>query len=168
MKSVTPSVIRPLDHPVYPTAEPLSHESFSPSGLEKHAFYSLVALNAASPGHPRRREAEHQRRRSGGGRPGGGEGRWQDPGWPQDHLCSRLQGENGSLSQYLWGQSCLVWTKLCLWLFFNIFRSPKHHSGGQLLSDRWVRASDSNPWLLQRQPSRDQEHRFFLNQLCWR
>lgn len=27
IKGVTPSVIRPLDHHVYPTAEPLSHES---------------------------------------------------------------------------------------------------------------------------------------------
>lgn len=67
IKGVTPSVIRPLDHRVYPTAEPLSHESLTPSGFEKHAFSSFAVPNTASPGGPRWREAEHQCRGGGGG-----------------------------------------------------------------------------------------------------
>lgn len=59
-------------------------------------IYQLAAGNnftPASPGHPRRWEEEHQCRGGGGWRSGGGEGWRQDPRWPEDHLCSRLQGD---------------------------------------------------------------------------
>lgn len=47
-------------------------------------------------------------------------------------------------------------------------QSVFHFLGGQLLSDRRIRAPDSYSWLLQWEPTGDQKHCFLLDQLCWR
>ncbi len=53
---------------------------------------SFSPLFPASPGDPWGREDADQCRAGGGRRPGGGEGRRQDPRWPPHHLLPRLQG----------------------------------------------------------------------------